>query len=111
MGAHMVKSELIQKLSENASIPPKIAEIAVNTVFSAMTEALVNGDGIEIRGFGSFKVRQYRGRTGNHPRTGAAIEIAPKKRPFFKVGKELRERINGIDAALIEQDTDQADEE
>jgi integration host factor subunit beta len=92
----MVKSELIQKLSEDASIPPKIAEIAVNTVFSAMTDALMRGEGIEIRGFGSFKVRQYRGRTGNHPRTGSAIEIAPKKRPFFKVGKELRERINGL---------------
>ena len=91
----MVKSELIQKLSEDASIPPKIAEIAVNTVFTAMTDALIRGEGIEIRGFGSFKVRQYRGRTGNHPRTGTAIEIAPKKRPFFKVGKELRERING----------------
>jgi len=91
----MVKSELIQKLSEDASIPPKIAEIAVNTVFTSMTDALIRGEGIEIRGFGSFKVRQYRGRTGNHPRTGTAIEIAPKKRPFFKVGTELRERITG----------------
>lgn len=90
----MVKSELIQKLSEQANIPPKIAEIAVNTVFDAMTEALIKGDGIEIRGFGSFKVRQYRGRTGNHPRTGTSIEIPQKRRPFFKVGKELKERIN-----------------
>ena len=90
----MVKSELIQKLSEQANLPPKIAEIAVNTVFNAMTEALIKGDGIEIRGFGSFKVREYKGRTGNHPRTGTTIEIAPKRRPFFKVGKELRERIN-----------------
>ena len=90
----MVKSELIQKLSEDADIPPKIAEIAVNTVFESMTEALIKGEGIEIRGFGSFKVRQYSGRTGNHPRTGTAIEIPDKRRPFFKVGKELRERIN-----------------
>ena len=90
----MVKSELIQKLSEEANIPPRIAEIAVNTIFNAMTEALVKGDGIEIRGFGSFKVREYRGRTGNHPRTGTSIEISPKRRPFFKVGKELKERIN-----------------
>ncbi len=90
----MVKSELIQRLSENAGIVPKIAEIAVNTVFDAMTEALKKGDGIEIRGFGSFKVREYEGRSGNHPRTGSTIEIAPKRRPFFKVGKELRERIN-----------------
>jgi len=90
----MVKSELIQKLSDNANITPKIAEIAVNTVFDAMTQALVKGEGIEIRGFGSFKVREYRGRTGNHPRTGSMIEIPPKRRPFFKVGKELKERIN-----------------
>lgn len=90
----MVKSELIQKISEQANISPKIAEIAVNTVFEAMTQALVKGEGIEIRGFGSFKVREYKGRTGNHPRTGTIIEIPSKRRPFFKVGKELRERIN-----------------
>jgi integration host factor subunit beta len=92
--AKMVKSELIQKLSAETDIPPKIAEIAVNTVFNGMTEALIRGDGIEIRGFGSFKVREYKGHNGNHPRTGAEIQISPKKRPFFKVGKELRERIN-----------------
>ena len=90
----MVKSQLIQKLSEKTNISPKIAEIAVNTVFKAMIDALTRGEGIEIRGFGSFKVREYLGRTGNHPRTGKPIEIKPKKRPFFKVGKELRERIN-----------------
>jgi integration host factor subunit beta len=93
----MVKSELIQKLSEKANIQPKIAEIAVNTVFDAMTDALMKGEGIEIRGFGSFKVREYRGRTGNHPRTGSSIEIPAKRRPFFKVGKELKERINKHD--------------
>ena len=90
----MVKSQLIQKLSEKTNISPKIAEIAVNTVFKAMIDALTRGEGIEIRGFGSFKVREYKGRTGNHPRTGTSIEIPAKRRPFFKVGKELRERIN-----------------
>jgi integration host factor subunit beta len=90
----MVKSELIQKVSEQAGILPKIAEIAVNTVFNSMTEALIQGDGIEIRGFGSFKVREYKGRKGNHPRTGTKIQISPTKRPFFKAGKELKERIN-----------------
>ncbi|MCX8044285.1 MAG: integration host factor subunit beta [Desulfobacterota bacterium] len=90
----MVKSELIQELSEKAHISPKIAEIAVNTVFDTMTQALIRGEGIEIRGFGSFKVREYKGRIGNHPRTGTIIEIPSKRRPFFKVGKELRERIN-----------------
>jgi integration host factor subunit beta len=90
----MVKSELIQQLSEQANIQPKIAEIAVNTVFDAMISALIKGEGIEIRGFGSFKVREYKGRTGNHPRTGSVITIEPKRRPFFKVGKELKDRIN-----------------
>ena len=90
----MVKSELIQKLADEAKIQPKIAEIAVNKIFDCMSEVLIKGEGIEIRGFGSFKVREYLGRTGNHPRTGKPIEIKPKKRPFFKVGKELRERIN-----------------
>ena len=90
----MIKSKLIDKVSSEADIPPKIAEIAVNTVFNNMTEALMRGDGIEIRGFGNFKVREYKGRNGNHPRTGAEIQIPPKKRPFFKADKELRERIN-----------------
>ena len=90
----MVKSELIQILADEAKIQPKIAEIAVNKIFDRMSEVLVKGEGIEIRGFGSFKVREYLGRTGNHPRSGKPIEIKPKKRPFFKVGKELRERIN-----------------
>ena len=90
----MVKSELIQKLSEDADIPPKIAEIAVSTVFNSMAEALIRGDGVEIRGFGSFSVREYNGRKGNHPRTGEDIKIPSMKRPFFKTGKELKERIN-----------------
>ncbi len=90
----MVKSELIQKVSEQADIPPNIAEIAVNTVFKSMTEALIQGDGIEIRGFGSLQVREYKSRIGNHPRTGMEIQLPPKKRPYFKVGKELKERIN-----------------
>ena len=90
----MVKSELIQKVAEQANIQPKIAEIAVKTVFDSLIDALIKEEGIEIRGFGSFRVRKYEGRTGNHPRTGNEIVITPKKRPFFKVGKELRERIN-----------------
>ena len=93
-GIKMVKSELIQRLAEEMELPPKVAEIAVRTIFDSMTECLARGEGIEIRGFGSFRVRHYKGREGNHPRTGVPISIAPKRRPFFKVGKELRERIN-----------------
>ena len=105
----MVKSELIQQLSEKANIQPKIAEIAVNTVFDAMVEALIQGEGIEIRGFGSFKVREYKGRTGNHPRTGSVITIEPKRRPFFKVGKELKDRINSQAAAQAPEASEGSD--
>lgn len=107
----MVKSELIQQLSEQANIQPKIAEIAVNTVFDAMVAALIKGEGIEIRGFGSFKVREYKGRTGNHPRTGSVITIEPKRRPFFKVGKELKDRINHRSAAHPEQSPAEQEEQ
>jgi len=71
----MVKSELIQKISAKADIPPKIA---VNTIFNSITEALIHGDGIEIRGFGSFKVREYKGRNSNYPLTGSDIQIPLK---------------------------------
>lgn len=90
----MVKSELIQLVAEETNISNRIAEIAVNTVINSMKETLDQGGGIEIRGFGSFKVREYRARNSNHPRTGVEIEIPAKKRPFFKAGKELKERIN-----------------
>ncbi len=92
----MVKSELIQILAEKENISPRIAEIAVNTVFTSMKETLDQGGGIEIRGFGSFKVREYRARKSNHPRTGNEINIPEKRRPFFKVGKELKERVNKL---------------
>ena len=91
----MTKSELIEKISKRQPhLPFKDVELSVKTLIEQMAQKLATGNRIEIRGFGSFKVREYKGRTGNHPRTGTAIEIAPKKRPFFKVGKELRERIN-----------------
>ena len=90
----MVKSELIQKLSEQANIPPRIAEIAVNTVFNSMTEALVKGEGIEIRGFGSFKVKKYKGYTGRNPKTGEYIKVKGKQLPFFKCGRELKKRVD-----------------
>src|SRR5690554_7931405 len=69
--------------------------MVVNTIFDSMTTALIAGDGIEIRGFGSFTVRQYKSYEGRNPRTGDVVHVAPKRLPFFKVGKELRERVNG----------------
>ena len=92
----MIKSELIKYVSEKVGVTNEVAELAVNTIFDSMTEALVRNEGIEIRGFGSFKVRNYEGRKGRNPKTGEIIKVSPKKRPFFKVGKELKERVNAL---------------
>jgi len=90
----MIKSELIEKLFEATDIPRKAAELAINTIFDTMADVLSRGEGIEIRGFGSFKVREYKGREGRNPKTGKMIKVAPKRRPFFKVGKELKEKVD-----------------
>jgi len=89
----MTKRELIEKLSERVKgLSLKDAEIIVNTVFDSMTEALAAGDRIEIRGFGSFQVKHRRPREGRNPRTGTKVHVDSKKVPFFKVGKEMKER-------------------
>ena len=82
-------------LGRSSRLPVAQAEIVVSTIFDSMTEALVAGDRIEIRGFGSFEVRHYKGYEGRDPRTGQAVQVPPKKLPFFKVGKELKERVAG----------------
>ncbi len=90
----MNKSELIEALAGEANITQKMADEIVNSLFQEMTRALLEDDRIEIRGFGSFVVRYYEPYTGRNPRTGEKINVPPKKLPFFKVGKELRERID-----------------
>lgn len=91
----MTKSELIEAVaSKLKDFTKKDLEIVVNNVFSSMTDALARGDKVEIRGFGSFKVKSRRARQGRNPKTGEGIMIEPKKVPFFKVGKELKERVN-----------------
>jgi len=91
----MTKSELINSVAERLPyLTRKDAEIIVNTIFDSMVDALVSGDRIEIRGFGSFKVKQRGNREGRNPKTGAAVQIPSKRMPFFKIGKELYERIN-----------------
>ena len=91
----MTKSGLIEKVAElTPHVSKKDTEIVVNTIFDAMTEALKQGERIEIRGFGSFELREYRGYDGRNPRTGSAVSVRPKRLPFFKVGKELKERVN-----------------
>jgi integration host factor subunit beta len=92
----MTKADLIRALSKRMEMPVKTAEEAVNTVFGQMTTALAKGDRVEIRGFGSFTVKDYEGYTGRNPKTGQRVEVKPKKLPFFKVGKELRELADKI---------------
>lgn len=91
----MNKSELVEQLAINKDIPNKRAEEVVNLIFSSMTEAMVNGDRIEIRGLGSFVIKDYDTYTGRNPKTGEPIKVSPKKLPFFKVGKELKEMVLG----------------
>lgn len=90
----MNKSELIETLSARYGLSLKKSEDVVNTIVDALTKALQAGERIEIRGFGSFVVNEYKGYRGRNPKTGEAIEVKPKKLPFFKVGKELREKIS-----------------
>ena len=89
----MNKSELIETFALQRDISHKRAEEVVNMIFNSMSEAMIAGDRIEIRGLGSFVVKEYGSYTGRNPKTGEPIEVQPKKLPFFKVGKELKERI------------------
>jgi integration host factor subunit beta len=90
----MNKSELVDLLASRAELPQNKAEEVVNTIFDTMTRALVEGRRIEIRGFGSFVNKRYEPYVGRNPKTGDAIDVKAKVIPFFKVGKELKERVN-----------------
>lgn len=94
----MNKSELIEKLSARTNISIIQAEEVVNLIIGKMRETMAQGGRIEIRGFGSFVVKEYEAYQGRNPKTGAAISVPPKKLPFFKVGKELKERIDKDDS-------------
>jgi integration host factor subunit beta len=89
----MTRSDLIEKLAVQKNLTLSVAEGVVQEIFASMTETLIAGDRIEIRGFGSFEVREYDGYIARNPKTGDKIEVKPKKSPFFKVGKDLKERI------------------
>jgi integration host factor subunit beta len=89
----MTRSDLIDLLAEQKGISVDTADAIVHEIFDSMANTLIAGDRIEIRGFGSFENREYVARTGRNPKTGIEVTVAPKKRPFFKVGKELKERI------------------
>jgi integration host factor subunit beta len=94
----MTKSELIARLSERyPHLYQRDVERIVNTIFDEISGALSRGDRVELRGFGSFSVRKRNARIGRNPRTGETVNVDEKFLPFFKTGKELRERLNSDD--------------
>lgn len=101
----MNRSELIAIVADKAGISHQQAEQIVHLIFDSMGETLKTGGRIEIRGFGSFVVREYKSYTGRNPRTGTSIEVKPKRLPFFKVGKELKEL---VDAGISSPDDTQS---
>jgi integration host factor subunit beta len=90
----MNKSELIQTFSEELGLPVASGADIITTILDAMADALIKGENIEIRGFGSFTVKHYDSYVGRNPKTGVETTVNPKKLPFFKVGKDLREAVN-----------------
>ncbi len=90
----MNKSQLIELIATKTEMTKKKAEDVVNLIFDSMVEAMKRGERIEIRGLGSFVVKEYGAYIGRNPRTGESIQVKPKKLPFFKVGKELKEMVD-----------------
>ena len=90
----MTKSELIEEVVARGGFSRRHAEIAVNTIFDSMTRELLDGGRIELRGFGNFTIREYDAYTGRNPKTGDKVSVPKKRMPFFKVGKDLRDRLN-----------------
>jgi integration host factor subunit beta len=86
---------LVEEVIRITELPRKDSEVVVETVFESIIQALQTGDKIEIRGFGSFRTRERRGRTGRNPKTGAKVNVPAKKIPFFKPSKELKDFVNG----------------
>jgi integration host factor subunit beta len=97
-GNAMTKSELILRLAElNPHLFQRDVERIVSTVFEEVAKALARGDRVELRGFGAFSVKRRAQRTGRNPRTGESVDVAAKAIPYFKTGKQLRDRLNGED--------------
>ena len=90
----MNKSELVKDLADQAKISLDEATLVVNTFVDSMKDSLLEGGRVEIRGFGSFKVKEYGSYAGRNPRTGEKVAVEPKRLPFFRAGKELKEYLN-----------------
>ncbi len=96
----MIKSELVLKIAEhNPHLYQRDVENIVNSIFNEITSALTDGDRVELRGFGAFSIKHRDARIGRNPRTGAKVEVAEKVVPYFKTGKEMRQRLNKPAAA------------
>ena len=91
----MNKIDLIQALKDSSNLSKSEAETIINLFFDKIADALAHGERVEIRGLCSFFVKKYGGCTGRNPKTGELVKVAPKKLPFFKAGKELKERVDG----------------
>ena len=92
----MTKSELIEALADRGSMPKNKAEQAVNCIFDSLTDAILREERIELRGFGAFSVKRYEPYLGRNPKTGKAVQVKAKKAVAFRVGKNLRERVNSM---------------
>ncbi len=90
----MNKAELAMEVARRAKVNQKVAKVVVDAIFEEMVTTLQKGERIEIRGFGSFVIRNYGSYQGRNPKTGESVNVTPKKLPYFKVGKELKEKIN-----------------
>jgi len=90
----MTKAELVEEVARVSDLTKKHSEVIVNTVFESIVEALQKDEKIELRGFGSFRIRQRRSRQGRNPKTGDKVDVPAKRIPYFKPGKELKELIN-----------------
>jgi len=97
----MTKADLIEEVSRLAELTRKDSEVIVETIFDSVVRTLRAGDKIEIRGFGSFRTRQRKPRVGRNPKTGDRVEVPPKKIPFFKPSKELKEMVNREGGAQV----------
>lgn len=93
-GGSMTKAELVEEVSRVSDLTKKHSEVIVDTVFRSIIEALHRGEKVELRGFGSFRLRKRESRKGRNPKTGDRVDVPPKKVPYFKPGKELKELIN-----------------
>ena len=89
----MNKIDIINKIAEDMNLNQKVAKIAVDTIVDTIKNAIVNNERVEIRGFGSFTLRNYRAYQGRNPKTGELVDVQSKRLPYFKVGKELKEMI------------------